>query len=112
MWSAERSLGFLVNLTSLIPTLNSGSDRVEDDGDVENSGMLPLVCDFLPQDATVLVVKLMNVVNVCRALRNESALQDIGSNVVQVVFGGKFLDALDERLLGDADEGIFDSAVN
>jgi hypothetical protein len=112
MWSAERSLDFLVNLTSLIPTLNSGSDGVEDDGDVKNPRMLPLACDFLPQDATVLIVKLMNVVYVCGALRDESALQKVWSNVVQVVPRSKFLDALDEGLLGDADEGVLDSAVN
>lgn len=110
--SAEHFLGSPVNVTSLIPSLDSSGDGVEDYGDVKNSWMSPFVRNLLPQSATVLVVKLRDMVNMCWALRDEGTFQNVRSNVVQAVFGCKIFDLLDEGLLGDANEGVLDSAAN
>jgi len=110
--SAEHYLNSAVNLTSLIPSLNSGGDGVQNDSDVENSRVLPLARDLLSQDTAVLIVKLVDMVDVCRALCHESTFQNVWSDVIQIVGGSEFLHALNESLLGNTDERILDSAVN
>ena len=101
-----------MNITCLVPALNSGSNGVQDDGQVEGSRISPPMGALLVQDPAILIVKLGDIVNVAWALRNESTLQDVWLNVVEIVSYGKLLDILDELRLGDANEGILDSAID
>lgn len=66
-----------VQHTRLIPSLDSRGYGVQDDGEVEDLRMLPLVCDFLMQDPTILVVKLRDLINARRILRNKGAFDKI-----------------------------------
>jgi hypothetical protein len=63
--------------TGLIPSLNSSSNGVQDNGEVENFRMFPLMCDFFTQNSAVLIVKLGDPIDVRRALCNQGTFDKI-----------------------------------
>lgn len=95
----------------LIPALDGGGDRVEDDGEIEHARLAPLVGDLLAEHTALVVVELGERVGIARVLRHQCAL------LKELDFGGqaKFLrelfDILEELRLGDADEGVLDPDV-
>jgi hypothetical protein len=73
--------------------------------------MLPLVRDFLVQNASILVVELVDLIDVMRALCYQRALDEVLGHVSQIVVGGELFDVLDQLGLGDSGERILDSAM-
>lgn len=47
-----------MQISYLIPTLNSGSDRIEDNSEVQGLWMLPSVGNFMSKNFTISLVKL------------------------------------------------------
>ncbi len=97
--------------TSLIPSLDSSSDGVEDDQDVENSWVLPPVRDFLMKNAAVLVIELMDLVDVMGALRDQGTFDQIAPNIMETVLGGECVHVLDELRFGNTSKRVLDSGM-
>jgi hypothetical protein len=98
-------------LTSLIPSLNCSSNRIEDDQHVENSRMLPLVRDFLVENASFIVIQLLDLINMVWTLCYQGAFDKIGPDVVEVVVSGELFDIGNQLRLGNSGERILDSAT-
>jgi hypothetical protein len=71
--------------------------------------MLPLVRDLLVQNASILVVELVDLIDVMRALCYQRAFDEVLGDVSQVVVGGELFDVLDQLGLGDSGERVLDS---
>lgn len=63
-------------LTSLIPALNGGCNRVKDDSKVENPGVLPSVSLLFVQDAAIFFIELGNMVDMKRVLGSQRPLDE------------------------------------
>lgn len=92
-------------------SLDSGTDGADDDSHVQLSSVLPLVQNFAPEGISFLLVQLLEAVKASGVLGNESALLEVGDEVVQSVLGRKFLDIFHEEVFGDVGEGIGDSVA-
>lgn len=74
--------------------------------------MLPSVGDFFAQNPAIFFIKLMDLVNVMRALCYQSALDEVWFKFGDVVLGSELLNILKQLLLWDTDEGILDFSSN
>ena len=97
--------------TSLIPSLDSSCNGVENDSHVEDARVLPLVRDFLVQNAAILVVELVDLVDVMRALCYQCAFDEVLPDMGHIVVGSELLDILDQLGLGDSGKGVLDPAI-
>lgn len=95
---------------SLIPSLDSCSDGVEDDCEVESLGVSPSVGHLVAQGLAVLFIKLDNAVDAWGILSDQCTLLEQGEDVGQVGLGGEGLDVLEELLFGNAGKRVLDSA--
>jgi hypothetical protein len=93
----------------LIPSLNSGSNRVENDGEVYNLRMLPSVAGFLVQNTTIFFIKFMDLVNMMRTLCYQSALDQPWCELGDIVLGSEVLNILKKLIFRDTDKGVLDS---
>lgn len=50
-------------LTSLIPSLDSGSDGIQNNGKIKDPGMFPFMCNFLTEDATILIIEFRDLID-------------------------------------------------
>jgi hypothetical protein len=91
--------------------LDGSCNGIEDDGEVENTRVLPLVRDLLVQNASILVIELVDLIDMVWALCYQRAFDQILSNIVEIVVGGELLNVLDQLRLGDAGERVLDSAM-
>lgn len=73
--------------------------------------MLPLVRDFLVENASFVVIQLMDLIDMVWALCYQGAFDKIGLDVVEVVVGGELFDIRKQLQLGNSGEGILDSAM-
>lgn len=94
--------------TSLIPTLDAGSDGVEDDSEVENARVLPLVSNLLGQNSAVFFIELVDGVNMGGVLSNQRSLDQVWCDISEVELGGEIFDIADQLVLRDAHEGVLD----
>jgi hypothetical protein len=97
--------------TSLIPSLNSGRDGIEDDRQIENPGMLPSVRDFLAENSSIFIIELMDVVNVMRTLCDQSTLDEVLLDIGKIKFGREFLNVVEKLLLWNANQRILDPVI-
>lgn len=97
--------------TSLIPSLDHSCNGIEDDGEVENTRVLPLVRDFLVQNAAILIVELVDLIDMVWALCHQRAFDQVLGDVSQIVVGGELFNVLDQLRLGDASERVLDSVM-
>lgn len=82
-------------LTSLIPSLNSSGNGIQDDGEVEDLGVLPFVCDFLMKNTAIFVIELGDPIDACWALCHQGSLNEIRQNLSELVFLGECFDISD-----------------
>ena len=73
--------------------------------------MLPLVRDLLVQNASILVVKLVDLVDMVRALCNQRAFDEVLSDMGHIVVGSELFNILDQLGLGDSGEGVLDPGM-
>jgi hypothetical protein len=71
--------------------------------------MFPSVGDFFAQNLAIFFIKLIDLVDVVRALRYQSALDEVWFKFGDVVLGSELLNILKQLLLWDSGEGILDS---
>lgn len=95
----------------LVPALYGGSNGVEDDGKVKSLRVSPPVGQLIAQGLAILLIKLDDAVDAFGMLGDQCTLLEQREDVGQVGLGGEGLDVLEELMLGDANEGIFDSTV-
>lgn len=104
--------GFKPCLAYLIPALNSRRDRIENDGVIQSPGVLPPVRHLLAQRVPLRFVELLDGLEECRVLRDESALFQQREDVFgQVVFLVICCYLVEEFYFGDAFEGVLDLAL-
>ena len=72
--------------------------------------MFPSAGDFFAQNPAVFFIKLMDLVDVVRALCNQCAFDKVWFKFGDVVLGSELPNILKQLLLWDTDEGIFDSS--
>ena len=92
----------------LIPALDGGSDGVENDGEVQNLGVVPAMLPFDCQALAVFFVELENRVKSTRALSNESTFLKKRKLVHQVSLFGELFHVGEKLVLGNANEWIAD----
>lgn len=73
--------------------------------------MSPPVGQLIAQGLAILLIKLDDAVDAFGMLGDQCTLLEQREDVGQVGLGGEGLDVLEELMLGDANEGIFDSTV-
>ena len=95
-------------MSYLIPSLDSGSDRTDDDGEVQGFGVLPLVRELKAEMSLLLLGKLLDVLEVRRILRNESAPLQHRCNLVQSTLGREPSDVLQQLLARDVGQRVLD----
>jgi hypothetical protein len=100
-----------INPTRLIPSLDCSCNGVEDDGHVENPRVPPLVRDFLVQNASILLVELLDLIDMVRALCYQRALDEVVTDIAKIVVGSELLDIRDQLRLGDSGERVLDSPM-
>ena len=71
--------------------------------------MLPSVGGFFAQNPAIFFIKLMDLVDVVRALCYQCAFDEVWFKFGDVVLGSELLNILKQLLLWDTDEGILDS---
>ena len=100
-----------INPTSLIPSLDCSCNRVEDDGQVENTRVLPLVRYLLVQNASILLVELLDLIDMVRALCYQRAFDEVVTDIAKIVVGGELFNVGDQLSLGDSGERVLDSTM-
>lgn len=88
----------------------SRSDGVEDDGKVKGLGVPPPIGHFIAQRLAVLLVELDNVVDAMGVLSDQCALLEQREDFGKVGPCREGLDVLEELMLGNASERVFDPA--
>ncbi len=88
-----------IDPTSLIPALDCSGNRVQDDGHIENTRVLPLVSDLLVQNSSIIIVELVDLINVIWALCNQGTFDEIAADIVEIVVSSKLLDVRDQLCL-------------
>jgi hypothetical protein len=73
--------------------------------------MLPLVRDFLVENASFIVIQLLDLINMVWTLCYQGAFDKIGPDVVEVVVSGELFDIGNQLRLGNSGERILDSAT-
>lgn len=96
--------------TGLVPSLDGGTDRADDDGDIQGHGMSPLVGDFDAQ-GLFLIVREIEVFVVAGVLSDESAFLQHGNDVSQVVFLSERLDVGEQDITRDIGQRVGDPEV-
>lgn len=61
--------------------------------------MLPLVSDLLVQNASIIVVELVDLINVMRTLCYQGTFDEIIADIVEIVVSSKLLDVCDQLRL-------------
>jgi hypothetical protein len=61
--------------------------------------VLPLVSDLLVQNASIIVVELVDLINVMRTLCYQGTFDEIVADIVEVVVSSKLLDVCDQLSL-------------
>ena len=95
--------------TSLVPSLDSSSDGVENNGQIQKSGVSPFMSHFFTQDSSIFIIELMDGVDTHWVLRNKCALDKVILDVLKTELGREFANILEEFGLGDTDQRILDS---
>ncbi len=71
--------------TCLVPSLNSGSNGIQDYGEIECFRVSPSMCNFITQGLSITLIEVGNVFDTERVLCNQSTLskhrQDIGETI-------------------------------
>lgn len=67
--------------------------------------------DLLVQNASIIVVKLVDLINVIRALCYQGTFDKIVADIVEIVVSSKLLDVRDQLSLGDSGERVLDSVM-
>ncbi len=88
-----------IDPTSLIPALDCSCHGVQDDGHIENTRVLPLVSDLLVQNASVIIVELVDLINVMRTLCNQGTFDEIVADIVEIMISSELLDIRDQLCL-------------
>lgn len=61
--------------------------------------MLPLVSDLLVQNASIIFVELVDLINVMRTLCYQGTFDEIVADIVEIVVSSKLLDVCDQLSL-------------
>jgi len=95
-------------MSCLIPALDSGSDRTDDDGHVQRPGVLPLVRELDAEVFLLLIGELLEGLEAGGVLGDEgAALQHIGG-LFQAVFGGEARDIVHQLVAGNVGQRVLD----
>ena len=100
-----------INPTSLIPSLDCSCNGVEDDGHVENTRVLPPVRDFLVQNASILLVELLDLIDMVRVLCYQRAFDEVVMDIAKIVVSSELFDIREQLGLGDSGERVLDSTI-
>lgn len=95
----------------LIPTLDGGTDRTGDNGEIQRSGLAPLIKDLIAKSFGFDIGQGKfpgYVFVVCGVLGNEGTLLQEGEVFGEALLGGKGLDIVEENIARDSGEGILD----
>lgn len=93
----------------LIPTLDGGSDRVEEDCVVEGPRVLPAMSDLLSEGELVGLVEVVDGLEADGVLGDQGTLAQQGQNVGrQALVAVELFDSLEESLAWNASEGVLD----
>jgi len=69
------------------------------------------MCDFLVENPAVFIIKLNDLVNVTRALRDQGTLDEVRCELCEFELGSEFFDVSDQLFLWNAHQRILDSAI-
>lgn len=94
--------------TRLIPALNGGRDRAQDDGEVQHLRLAPLVQDLVAQRLAVGLVQLGDRLDGVGALGDEGALAQEGEFAGEAVLGRERLDVGHQLVVREVGEGVLD----
>lgn len=70
------------------------------------------MCDFLVENPTVFVIKLNDLVNVTRTLRDQGTFDEVWCEFCEFELDSEFLDVSDQLFLWNANQRILDSAID
>ena len=73
--------------------------------------MLPLVRDFLVQNASVLVVELLDLIDTVRVLGYQRAFDEVVTDIAKIVVRSELFDIRDQLSLGNSGERVLDSTM-
>ena len=73
--------------------------------------MLPSVCGFLTENSLVFIIKLIDVVNMMWILCDQSTLDEVFLDIVEIEFGCEFLNVAEKLILWNPNEGILDPVI-
>ena len=82
--------------TRLVPALDRGRDRVEDDGEVQHARQLEAVRDFFADGLAVAGIEFLDLLVQRGRLREEGAFDQERLDVLQAVLGGEAVDVGEE----------------
>jgi len=97
-------------LTSLVPSLDRGSDTVQYDSEVQRLWVSPAVSDLHQDIGTFTILEPINLVQIARVLGQQCALLEKWKNIHQVVVSRELFNVCEELRLGYPDERIADSS--
>ena len=90
--------------TCLIPSLDSCTDRVEENRKVESFGMIPSMVPFASEGVEVFLIQFFDRFEFARALRHESTLSKVGKSIVEVMLVSIGFDVGKETFLWNTDK--------
>jgi hypothetical protein len=73
--------------------------------------VLPLVRDFLVQNASILLVELVDLIDMVRALCYQRAFDEVVTDIDQIVVSSELFDVSDQLSLADSGERVLDSTM-
>jgi hypothetical protein len=85
------------------------SNRVQNDGYIENLRLAPLVSEFLLEDLFLLIGEVVHGGNLSRVLSSQSTLLEKRQNVIEVIVRSELLCRTHQSITGHTNERVADS---
>lgn len=94
--------------TSLVPSLDSGADRADDNGEVERKRVPPAMGGFKAQ-SLALIIGQLEIFEVGRVLRDQGASLDKIGVLHEAFLGAEGLDIVHKIIIRDVRQRVGDS---
>jgi hypothetical protein len=76
--------------------LNSSSDRVQEDGEIQGFWVPPFVDNFIDDVLAVLIIEFHDSIDMRRSLSNQCAFDKQGLYVLEIILGREFVNVAEE----------------